>query len=494
MKNTKLFHFALFLLSISVASCSSYAQKPAPEGYHFKFKVNGVKDTVAYLTNYFGEKLYYKDTAQVDKNGFFEFKDTNNLKGGKYAVVLPGPKYFEIVVSEYAIDMETDTADFIAKMKVNKSKENKVYYDYVNYLNEMKAKATPIREEIQAIEEGDKKREGLIEQLKDIDKTVKDRQKEIVELQSDLLIAKIIKMSFDVVIPDAPKKDDGSIDSTFGYFYFKNHYFDNIDLKDERLVNDPIFHTKLKYYFEKMILQIPDSINKATDELLAQIPEKSDMYKYVANWVINTYNKSKIMGMDAVFVHLARNYYLNGKAFWATDEDKEKIKEAADKIEPILLGKKAPYLSLADTNGKFHNLYDIKAPYIVLYFWDSGCGHCKKETPKLKDLYNEKLKKEGIVIYSVGTELENEDWQKYIKENNLPFLNVSDSPDMNSNPEKYLDRTTVESLNFRFKYDIFSTPKVFLLDKDKKIIAKGLGVEQLGEVIEQELERAKRVK
>lgn len=494
MKNTRFLHVTLFCLSIAVTACNSYAQKPEQKGYHFKFKVNGVHDTLAYLTNYFGEKLYYKDTAVVDKNGFFEFKDTNNLKGGKYAVVLPGPTYFEIVVNEYAIDMETDTSDFIGNMKIKKSVENKIYYDYVNYLNTMKAEATPIREKIQAMEEGDEGREPLIEELKQIDTDVKARQKEIVKNENNTLISKVIKMSFDVTIPKAPKNEDGSIDSTFGYFYYKNNYFNNIDLKDDRLVNDPIFHTKLVYYFEKMVLQIPDSINKATDELLAQIPDNADMYKYVANWVINHYNKSKIMGMDAVFVHLARNYYLNGKAFWPTDEDKEKIKEAADKIEPTLLGKKAPELSLADSNGKFFKLYDVEAPYTVLYFWDSGCGHCKKETPKLKDLYNDVLKKEGIVVYAVGGELENDGWIKYVKENDLPFINVSDTPDMNKNPENYLDRTSVESLNFRFKYDIFAYPKVYLLDKDKKILAKGLGIEQLGEVIEQELARAKKKK
>lgn len=490
MKKQPVLHLLLFTLCIAVSSCSSFAQKPKKDGYHFKFKVAGVQDTVAYLTNYFGEKLYYKDTAQIDSKGYFEFKDTNNLKGGKYAVVIPGPRYFEIIVNEYDIHMETDTVNFIDNMVVKTSEENAIYYDYVKYLNAMKAKATPIREEIQKLEEDDEQREALIEQLREIDTEVKNYQRELVTKHDNLLISKIIKMSFDVDIPEAPKNEDGSVkDSIFAYKYFKSHYFDNIDLQDDRLVNAPIFHTKLKYYFDKLVLQIPDSVNAATDELLSQIPDTTDMYKYVANWVINTYNKSKIMGMDAVFVHMANNYYLNGKAFWATEEDKEKIKETVEKISPTLLGKKAPFLSLADTNGKFYKLYDVEAPYTVLYFWDSGCGHCKKETPKLKELYESTLKAAGIKVYAVGTELEIDDWKKYLKENDLPFINVSDTPDMNQNPEKYLDQTTVESLNFRFKYDIFSTPKVYLLDKDKKIIAKGIGVEQLGEIIEERLAR-----
>ena len=88
------------------------------------------------------------------------------------------------------------------------------------------------------------------------------------------------------------------------------------------------------------------------------------------------------------------------------------------------------------------------------------------------------------MIFSVGTEFDTKDWKKYLNEKELPFIHVSDNPEINKNYANYLRFTTVESLNFRDKYDIYSTPRVFLLDRDKKILAKRLGVEQLGEMLD----------
>ena len=76
-------------------------------GYEIKVKIEGVNegDTI-YLANYFGKKLFYSDTAYVKKSTVVFEGDS--LKGGKYAVVLPDVKYFEIIVAEDVIEMETD--------------------------------------------------------------------------------------------------------------------------------------------------------------------------------------------------------------------------------------------------------------------------------------------------------------------------------------------------------------------------------------------------
>ena len=83
--------------------------------------------------------------------------------------------------------------------------------------------------------------------------------------------------------------------------------------------------------------------------------------------------------------------------------------------------------------------------------------------------------------------MENEDWRKFIRDKKLDWLNLSDFPDANENPTKYLfDQkvTDLKSLNFRKTYDIFSTPQVYLVDKDKKIIGKKLDALTLATMME----------
>jgi thiol-disulfide isomerase/thioredoxin len=121
-------------------------------------------------------------------------------------------------------------------------------------------------------------------------------------------------------------------------------------------------------------------------------------------------------------------------------------------------------------------------------FWDPDCGHCKKEIPKMLNLYHElKEKKVDIEFIGFGTNLENEKWRKFIKDKNLDWLNLSDFPDANENPSKYLFETKVtdlKSLNFRKTYDIFSTPQVYLVDKEKKIIGKRLDALTLSRMLQ----------
>jgi thiol-disulfide isomerase/thioredoxin len=97
-----------------------------------------------------------------------------------------------------------------------------------------------------------------------------------------------------------------------------------------------------------------------------------------------------------------------------------------------------------------------------LYFWDSTCGHCKKETPRLKEFYDE-YKDKGVEIVALTLENEFTGWKKYIQENDLDWINGFESD---------FDRP-----NFLWYYYIPTTPKKLVLGPDKSIIAKNLDVE-----------------
>ena len=167
------------------------------------------------------------------------------------------------------------------------------------------------------------------------------------------------------------------------------------------------------------------------------------------------------------------------KAFWMSDENLNKMCERVEKIGRTVIGGPAPVLILTDsTEKKWINCYDIEAEYTILYFWDPNCGHCKKVTPKLQTLYDEKFKEYGVEIYAVGkaTGTDFEAWKKFIRVNKLTFINVGLTKNIYDqamiDPRPLLEHTTLPSLNYSDTYDIYSTPRIFILDKDKKIVAK----------------------
>jgi thiol-disulfide isomerase/thioredoxin len=185
------------------------------------------------------------------------------------------------------------------------------------------------------------------------------------------------------------------------------------------------------------------------------------------------------MGMDAVFVHLGKYYFIKDRPEWFSDQQLKKLAERVYSLDPLLIGKKAPNIVAKDTAmEKVYQLHDVEADYTVLYIWSPECGHCREATPKLKKMYH-KFKEQGvdIEVFAVGNEFENEDWIEYIRKNKLDWINVSDGGDFRS--------------NFRSLYDVYSTPQTYLLDKNKKILSKKMNVESLEKILEYYIEKDK---
>mgnify|MGYP002139613449 CR=1 FL=1 len=449
----------------------------AQEGYQVKVKVAGVRDSMCYLANYFGDKQYLKDSCLADAQGSFVFKGKEKLGGGIYLVVIPGKRYFEVLIDkEQNFSLETDTVDFVKHMKIKGSQENTVFYDYLKFIGEKSKAIEPLRAEYESVKSDPAKSEDVKKRMAVIDSSVITYKDAFMKNNPDFLLTKVFKVTEEVKMPEIPKKADGSLDSLFMYNYYKAHFFDNIDLKDDRLLRTPVFHPKLEQYFKKLTLQMPDSINKEADQIIAQLNPGSEMFKYVVWWVTNTYETSNIMGMDAVFVHMVEKYYTKEKAFWVDDAQLYKIQDRARVLKPILVGTKVKNIVLNDSLGRPHSLYDVKSKYTILYFWDPDCGHCQKITPKLKESYD-KIKSKGVQVFAVCTEVEIDKWKKFIREKDLNWINVAD-PELHN--------------NFRHDFDITTTPQIFLLDENKNIIAKKIEVDTMNDILEKKFEEEKK--
>ena len=460
-----------------------------------KFTIKDLKDTTIYMAKYYGKKMYYADTA-VAKNGIIKF-DASKHPAGVYAVMLPGQKYFEFIIDNEKIDMAIKNQDdLINSMVINKSKNNKIFYDYIKFMSSNKKTINELNEKwSKAVDEAKKKE--IEKEIKDLNQKVVDYQKNISKENPDLFIGKMINMSTDIELPSAPRDENGVItDSFYVYRYNIEHYWDNVDLHDDNMLHTPIFHNKLeKYFTNQVMIQIPDSINSYADRLIAKTKDSSEMFKYIVHFVTNKYERSDLMGMDRVFVHMADTYYCPAektRAFWMSDENLTKICDRANKLRPLLIGAYAPRLILPDSTEKnWVDIYNVPGEYKVLYFWDPNCGHCKKTTPKLQKLYEQKLKDRGVAVIGIGkaTGDDFEAWKKFISTNNLTFTNIGLTKDVfnvaQENPRLLIPQyTNIESLNYTNTYDIYSTPRIFLLDKNNKILYKQISIAQLEEILD----------
>ncbi len=450
----------IILISLIAFSTKSFSQ-----GYNIKVKINGIRDSSFQIAVYYGKYQTIVDSGFADAKGNVVFKGKDTLAGGIYLLAMNKKHVFDFIIDkEQQFQLETDTANYIGHMKVKGSVENKLFFDYqqVSISNQLKMK--PFQEARERLKDNKDSAAYYKAKMDEVIKSVMDFQEELKKQNPNSFWVKVLKCTEEIKVPEPPLLPNGQKDSVFAYYYYKNHYWDNYDLMDSRMIRTPMFHDKLNNYFEKVVIQVPDTITKEALSLISKTNEKGDLFKYIVWLVSYNYETSKIMGFDAVFVDMVDAFYKTNKAWWATPSTTENMIKRANRIRYTLIGKKAYELIMPDSNNRFISFYSIKENFTILVFWDTDCGHCKKEIPLIKDFYDKFKTTYGIEVYAIDIDTNHTNWKKFIVEHKLDWINVSG---------------TTANVDYRDIYDIYSTPVIFILDREKKVIAKRIGSEQL---------------
>ncbi len=489
----------LLLAAIFTFSFSSKAQG----GFDIKFNFKGCKDTMMYLVKYTFDQQYIADTCKKVKNGLIQFKGKKDLDKGVYTLVSQEKSiYFDFFINEnQKFTVNTDQADIVNTLKSVGNKENEQFFSYIKFITNKNLEFGKIREATKGKSKADSAK-YVNDKLKELNADVKKFEAEFMESVKGTFVYDVLNLKTEKEPKEIPKAKNGRPDSLYQYYYYKSHYFDGIDFKDERIIRTPFFDDRIKKYFDNVIVQHPDTVIQELDMILGKCNECNLVYNLLLGHFTYKYEQSKIMGFDKVFVHLADKYIISGKAVKCgvySAETVTKIKERTDILRNLLLESKVAELYMIDTlYGKqvmkmgfdtaktsksvtdlyyknlekltpmFTTLYTIKAKYTVLVFWASDCGHCQTEIPKLSDNLKELKGKVDFKVFSVQTKDDFEAWRKFIIEKKLDFINVFDPVHLN---------------NLKERFDIYSTPVIYILDKDKKIKAKRLSADQVPEML-----------
>ena len=364
---------------------------------------------IAYLK---GKGLAVKQEIPV-KNGCFN-ADWEHPERGIFIVYVDGEHTFDMVVSDGILNIQGDYND-LANVKLS----GPGISEFDGFKNLLKSKPSD-----------SKTREYLL--------GIQD------EALRDFLLPQIIPMTPDTNV-----------------YWLRKHFWDYTDLNSKSTLINPFFEKNRKIYYEQVLGHDPDTAIKHMNRLFnGQMDDQ--IRKVFVSTATYHYETSNYMGEDKVFVWLAQTFYNSGFADWMDKEDLAKIKEKSDGLSTELIGNPARDFAFDTKDRGRIKLSEVQSPITILYFWDSTCGHCKKETPRLKKFYEE-YKDKGVEVVAITLENEFTSWNKYIDQNELTWINGYES--------------NFERPNFLWYYYIPSTPKKLVLDKDKKIIAKNLDVE-----------------
>ncbi|WP_088323976.1 thioredoxin-like domain-containing protein [Polaribacter tangerinus] len=475
---TKFFLLIFIFLSLNFG----YSQKKIPKTQsEISFQSDNFKNKKVYLVSYYGNYKMLQDSAIANNNGELSFKKNKKYTEGLYLLVNTNREIELEFLMDYEqrfrikVDKQKGEAQQILNSPLNTDFQNLNIFSLEknNKINLLKKKILTTQKFAD--------RKNIYESIDILNHEINEYKNNYINNNNNTL-SLFLKLS--APIDDFSSKPANRVlkSKKDSLLYLKENCFKGIDFSDERILVNPFLEKKITGYLDYLIAKNPKSITKEAISILEKSrqkdPENSNVFKYLSLYILNKYITPKQMGNDQVFVTLYEKYFKDKSHNWLQNSQKELFKKNYYFLKNNQIGKKGRNLYMSTKNKEPINLYDIKATFTILVFWDPNCEYCKVELPKLNTLYKKNWSKNDVKIFAINLkEKEYSAWQKFIKENNLNnWTNVFV-------PSNVSTKYSKEELNFQQHYNVTKTPIFYLLDRNKNIIAKDIDPKNYSQIM-----------
>lgn len=430
----------------------------------------------------YGDSLIFIDSIKTDERGRFtlDFKNSFNSKDpisdfaiyrfnllrNQWFYIINDGKEIEIK-TVYRFDMFNNWAS--DSMEVVKSEENKMFYKFqiaqkqinlANYTMKEMMRLYPLHDPFHKVIENE-----YLQRYKSMDELFLEVNKKY----PDIFSVKVINAYYQPVNPDWREPDNWR-DSIIAA-----HFFDYFHPEDEFYLHTTILPEKIDNYFDLFSFLIrvnretssdyEKKLKTASDEFLKHTVSNSFVHEFCLQYILKKLDKEKMLD---TFYGVYDKWVVNARAGDCEQSNPalNKWREKVSVLRNIQIGSKAPDFEVVP--GRV-NLYNLPADYTLLVYWATWCPHCVDEIPKTKkaieDFQNANKEKS---LASIFISLDNDEkvWKEFVEKNGLGiYIHLCD---FNSWKGEIVKR-----------YNVFATPTMFLLDRDKKIIYKPENTPQL---------------
>ncbi len=454
--------FIAFLLIFSLNSMLAQT--------HIEFNISNYQSDTVVVGYYLLDKQLVQDTL-ISSDHNFILESEEMLEPGVYLLLLnPDQTFIQFLVNdddqEFKLSMDYQDPSHLI---YEGSSDNELLQNYIDDISAIRPTAQKLRDTIDILRSADEDFSMFETELEKLDAFVDNSQSDILEYHSETMAAMLIRSNISIDVPDFPNSENPKMDR---YRYYKSHYFDNVNLSDPNSLRTPFLQQRVDYYITKLTPNHPDSIAVSVDSILSWMSPAPETFKYYLSYFLNKYAVSKVVGYDAVYVHIVDKYYATGMADWVDEENLAKIIDNANKIKPVLIGNIGENITVYDEFNNPMSIDDIDYEYLVLLFWSPDCPHCKKTMSQFIE-FDKKWREKGVRTFAICSKHKDaikECWEYVEEKDMLGFINGAD--------EFHRSR-------FKIKYNVQTTPKIFILDKNREILMKNIGGDQLERVMEE---------
>ena len=399
-----------------------------------------------YLFQYKGLERNKIDSTTLS-NGSFEFSFKKPLPRGMYALGPDEKTTFELVLGNESFTVEADLQKLPQSVETEGSTENKVFKQFLDFNEAINTHMRTLEQKalgLASLQQTDAKLyQQKLQQLQhtsdSLQKLQQEHYKTLAKQGNDLFITKVIRFY--------------TTDETTT----QENYITKEQLRDPEMWRGSMIFQKLNMFFQQYF-QPGDvagqlaAANNLVEQTAPKSPEREMLYESLVNALV--YRDQNLAAK------VAQRYQQD----FPESEKAQRMLAALPKAPPSV-GDIAPDINLETPEGKKLKLSDLRGKVVLLDFWASWCGPCRRENPNVVQAYQQ-FKDKGFTVYSVSLDNNRDKWLQAIKQDNMTWHHVSDLKGWQSAGGAL--------------YGVTGIPATYLIDKKGVIIGQNLRGEALG--------------
>lgn len=414
----------------------------------------GYPNSKLVLLSYFGDKHRFADSLTTDGNGWFSFALDKNTPVGLYSLTIGKTPVFNLILNNEDIVLKFDVTqnglpEFIFSI------ENLIYYDYLVQADQYKQKRDLLAEVLLRYPVSDNYYVNTADHLQQEQKSFTEYCQRILNEYPQSFVSHIVGSDQPMSIPEGFDWNDFRN-------YSQKHFLDGIDFNDTSLINTNVLTTKAIDYLAFYTLNNNNKemqehlFAQAVDSILNRAMVNGKVYDFLMEYLIEGF---EMYGFDYVINHIVENYEPSNSC--VNEDRKSELQKRMENLRELAPGKIAPDIVIEDIHGNRTKLADIDNELTLVVFWASWCPHCNTMMPGIKDLYNSQdLPDFEVLAISIDTSAT--DYSHALSEQATTWMNYAELKGWDS-------KAAVD-------YSIYATPTMFLLDKNRKILARPASV------------------
>jgi thiol-disulfide isomerase/thioredoxin/uncharacterized protein YcfL len=449
----------LIVLFLAVGCVSGGAQ---PKSYKLEGTIDQWQEKTVYLLSYFGERKSLMDSVITDQEGSFSFSLSPDLATGLYRLYWGKQQGLDLIFNKENIRFHTHADDPVEQLVVEASVENKLYYEYMNLDRKNQIKLELLQPLIDHYPDQDQFYQDAVNEYDEVQEVQAEKLAVMAKEHPGSYALSIFQLYRQPVLPSLLEADQ-----RLGYLI--QHYFDHTNFNDTALLRSNAWANKAINFlglFSNPRMnqkQLEAEFIKAVTILLSAAGENEEVFSFLLDYLVMGFDK---FHFEDVITYIAENF--EDPHACENADRKSALQKKLETFKKIAIGKPAPPIEMPDISGKPFKLSELDSEYTLLLFWSSECGHCINMMPKVLTYYHNQDPRR-VEVVGIAIDTSRVLWEETVRTEGLDWINLSDLKGFDGEASDL--------------YNIYATPTMFLLDRNKTIVGKPISYRELEVVL-----------